>query len=53
MKELLTRIYEIECIQLQLRVSRQWEAARSLDSTIDILRKEYELKVVIYENTYK
>lgn len=46
-------IHAIESLQVDLRISQQWEAARSLNSTIELLRHGLELEVLKYENRFE
>lgn len=49
----LKYIHAIESLQVDLRVNQQWEAARSLNNTIELLRHGLEIEVLKYENRFE
>lgn len=52
MSGILQIIHTLESLQIDLRVKQQWEAARSLDNTIELLRHGLELEILKYENKF-
>lgn len=53
MSGILQIIHTLESLQIDLRVKQQWEAARSLNGTIELLRHGLELEVLKYENRFE
>lgn len=53
MKKILDIIHDLERMQFTMRTSQFFEAARSLEVTIEHLRHEYSVAVLKYENTYE
>lgn len=53
MGSILKLIHSLETLQIEMRVQQQWEAARSLDNTIEVLKAELTLKIAEYESTFE
>lgn len=52
MKVTLDFIHQLERMQTEMRLRDLSGAARSLESTIEFLRHEYDLSVIKFENAY-